>query len=77
MHTSAPTPFILPITKLHARFAKMFWGLSEKLLKDGKVKVHPLSVRPGGLKGVLDGLQEMREGKVSGTKLVYKVSETP
>jgi len=38
--------------------------------------VHPPSVRPDGLRGVLDGMREMREGKVSGVKLVYKVAET-
>lgn len=57
-------------------FAKKFCGIAEKLLADGKFKVHPPSVRKGGLKGVLDGLQELREGKVSGMKLVYKISET-
>jgi len=59
------------------KFAKMFWSLSEKLLGEGKFKVHPPSVGKGGLKGVLEGLQKMREEKVSGQKLVYKVSETP
>lgn len=58
-------------------FAKKFCGIAEKLLADGKFKVHPPSVRKGGLKGVLDGLQELREGKVSSMKLVYKISETP
>ena len=59
------------------RFASMFWGIAEKLLNEGKVKPHPVDLRPGGLKGVLEGLDEMRKGKVSGKKLVYKVEETP
>ena len=58
-------------------FAKKFGGIAEKLLAEGKFKVHPPSVRKDGLKGVLEGLQELREGKVSGAKLVYKISETP
>lgn len=58
-------------------FAKKWWGISEKIFMEGKVKAHPVSVRKGGLRGVLEGLQEMREGKVSGEKLVYKVAETP
>ncbi|KAL2834568.1 hypothetical protein BJY01DRAFT_239145 [Aspergillus pseudoustus] len=45
-------------------FAEKFWALAEKLLAEGKVKVHRPSVRPGGLKGVLDGLQLLREDKV-------------
>jgi len=60
-----------------ASFAVKFCGLAEKLLKEGKIKAHPVDVRPGGLKGVLEGLDEMRKGKVSGKKLVYRVEETP
>ena len=57
-------------------FGKKWWGIAEKFLADGKVKVHPVSVRGGGLTGVIEGLQEMREGKVSAEKLVYRVAET-
>ncbi len=66
-----------PASQEDFEFAKMFWELAAKLLADGKFKVHPPSVRKGGLQGVLEGLQEMREEKVSGQKLVYRVSETP
>jgi hypothetical protein len=54
-------------------FGKMFWTLSEELLAQGKIKVHRPSVNEGGkgLEGVLKGMQAMREGKVSGKKLVY------
>ncbi|KAI0596677.1 GroES-like protein [Biscogniauxia sp. FL1348] len=54
-------------------FAEWFWGVSEGLLREGRVR--PL--RPevnrwgGGLQGVLRGLEDLRAGKVSGTKLVY------
>ena len=58
------------------RFAKMFWSLSETLLKEKKVKVHPVDLKPEGLKGVLDGLVKMRKGRVSGKKLVYSIDET-
>jgi len=70
-------PNELPASKEDYEFATKFWALSEKLLGEGKVKVHPVDVRSGGLKGVLEGLDDMRHGKVSGKKLVYKVSETP
>jgi hypothetical protein len=33
-------------------------------------------VGSGGLEGVLKGLDELREGKVSGVKLVYKIDES-
>jgi hypothetical protein len=35
--------------------------------------VHPVKLGSGGLEGVLDGLDQLKEGKVSGVKLVYKI----
>ncbi|OIW31608.1 GroES-like protein [Coniochaeta ligniaria NRRL 30616] len=54
-------------------FGKMFWEMTRGLLAEGKVKAARQDVNRGGkgLEGVLVGLQEMREGKVSGVKLVY------
>lgn len=72
----ALTDYGLPASKEDFDFGVMFWKLAERLLEQGKVKVHPPSVRPNGLRGVLNGMQEMREGKVSGVKLVYRVAET-
>ena len=51
-------------------------GGSVELLRNGKIKVHKPDARKGGLKGVLEGLDEMRVGKVSGRKLIYRVAET-
>jgi hypothetical protein len=56
-------------------FAKMFWELSKELLQQGNLKVHRPSVNKyaKGLEGVLEGLDAMRKGKVSGEKLVYTI----
>ena len=43
------------------------------LIQKYNIKTNPLSVRTG-LEHVLDGLDEMRKGKVSGKKLVYKIT---
>ena len=43
----------------------------------GQVKVHPVEIGKGGLAGVEAGLQAMREGKVRGVKMVYRISDTP
>ncbi|KAL1952597.1 hypothetical protein VTO42DRAFT_4704 [Malbranchea cinnamomea] len=67
----------LPVIPEDRDFAEKFSLLTEKLLAEGKIKVHKPKINEGGLKGVLDGLQLMREGKVSGEKLVYNVEETP
>lgn len=58
-------------------FAKKFMGLTEKLLAEGKLKTHSEHVGAGGLVGVLKGLEDMKAGKVSGQKLVYKIADTP
>ena len=63
----------IPAQPQDLEFGKGFWELSRELLADGKVKVHRPDVRQGGLKGVFEGLDEMRQGKVSGVKLVYKL----
>lgn len=57
--------------------AKMFWGVTERLVRDGKIKPHPVRVGKDGLLGVFDGLNQGREGRISGTKLVYRIADTP
>jgi NADPH-dependent curcumin reductase CurA len=42
------------------------------LINSGKIKTHPTEVR-NGLENVPQGLQDLKDGKVSGVKLVYKV----
>ncbi|KIW01275.1 uncharacterized protein PV09_07314 [Verruconis gallopava] len=69
-------PTVFPQSHEDFEFAKMFFELTEKLLAEGKLKTHPERLREGGLQGVLKGMEEMKSGKVSGEKLVYKVDET-
>ncbi|KAJ5953287.1 hypothetical protein N7454_000183 [Penicillium verhagenii] len=57
-------------------FAIGWWKLAEPILASGKVKVHTPKVNPGGLRGVLEGLELLKADKVSGEKLVYNVAET-
>ncbi|KAJ3295221.1 hypothetical protein HDU79_009661, partial [Rhizoclosmatium sp. JEL0117] len=66
----------LPAIPSDFEFAKKFAVLSNSLLAASKIKVHTPSVNESGagLEGVLKGLQLMREGKVSGKKLVYTLA---
>ena len=57
-------------------FAKKFMNITDRLLKDGKLKTHPEKVGGKGLEGALEGMMDMKNDKVSGQKLVYKVEET-
>ncbi|GAW20672.1 hypothetical protein ANO14919_101800 [Xylariales sp. No.14919] len=54
-------------------FATMFWELTQGLLETGAITpLKPEVNRLGsGLEGVLAGLDELRNDRVSGTKLVY------
>jgi hypothetical protein len=56
-------------------FGKMFWELSRELLKEGKVKVHKVTLNKygKGFEGVVAGMKAMRNGEVSGEKLVFTV----
>jgi NADPH:quinone reductase-like Zn-dependent oxidoreductase len=54
-------------------FGEMFWELSRGLLEQGKIKVHKPAVNKygAGFEGILKGLDALRQGKVSGEKLVF------
>ncbi|SMR63464.1 unnamed protein product [Zymoseptoria tritici ST99CH_3D1] len=58
-------------------FAKEFFAITEKLLAEGKLKTHPEKVGPKGLEGALQGMEDMKNEKVSANKLVYRVADTP
>jgi hypothetical protein len=52
---------------------KTFVTLAEKLLEANLIKNHPVKLMEGGLEGILDGMQYLKDGKVSGVKVVYQV----
>lgn len=56
------------------KIASEFYDVAKELYASGKLVVHPPRVEKGGLKGIFDGLQMLKEGKVSGTKLVYPIA---
>jgi NADPH:quinone reductase-like Zn-dependent oxidoreductase len=66
--------FHIPAKPEDFAFAVKFTRLAQDLLFKHRFRAHPTSLREGGLDGVLDGLQEMREGRVSGAKLVYSLN---
>lgn len=60
-----------PESREDAVFAGDFLRLCSALLAEGRVIAHPTRICQGGLKGVLEGMDLMRKGKVTGVKLVY------
>lgn len=63
----------IPANAKDWEFGTMFMALARNLVASGKVKPAKQSVNRGGqgLEGVLKGLDEIKQGKVSGEKLVY------
>lgn len=61
-----------PASQPDYEFGARFWKVAEELINSGKIKTHPVEVR-SGLEGVPKGLQDLKDGKVSGVKLVFKV----
>ncbi len=70
-------PQEIPAISEDFEYAKKFLAMTEGLLKEGKITAHKQTVGKDGLEGVLKGMEDMKNGKVSGEKLVYRVSETP
>ncbi|KAG2074185.1 GroES-like protein [Suillus decipiens] len=52
------------------------WALVEKWLLEGTIKPNKYEVLPNGLEGIIGGLERMRLGQISGTKLVAHPQET-
>jgi len=57
-------------------FAKSWTAEWEQLLAEGKLKVSEPKVGKG-LNEVLNGIDDLRHERVSGTRLVYTIAETP
>ncbi|KAB2571144.1 hypothetical protein BFW01_g7423 [Lasiodiplodia theobromae] len=54
-------------------FGEAWFQTAQKLLDENLIRAHPQEERPGGFEGVIDGLDDVRKGQVSGVKLVYKI----
>ena len=53
-------------------FAKELIAIATKLAVEGKLRPHKQVVREGGLPTVLEGLDDLRSGKIRGAKIVVK-----
>ncbi|KAL4910007.1 hypothetical protein BDW74DRAFT_46640 [Aspergillus multicolor] len=53
------------------KVAKPAYGAVQELLDQGRLRAHPIRVSGGGLEKVLEGVDVLRKGEISGQKLVY------
>ncbi|KAF5563221.1 fusarubin cluster-oxidoreductase [Fusarium phyllophilum] len=58
-------------------FARGFSTYFSRGLEDGWLKAHPQEVVPWGLEGIGKGLVDLKKGKASAVKYVYKIADTP
>lgn len=52
-------------------FMTFFYRCVEQIIPLGKIKLMPVETREGGLRGVLEGIQLVKDGGSRGKKLVY------
>jgi NADPH:quinone reductase-like Zn-dependent oxidoreductase len=60
----------------HSEFASKWFRQISKWVDEGVFKPAPCKVMPMGLDSVQEGMQLLREGKVSAQKLVYYIKDT-
>lgn len=58
-------------------FAYAYFRLFARGLDEGWFKPHPAEVVPKGLEGVEGALRNLKEGKASAVKYVFRIGETP
>lgn len=48
-----------------------------RALQNGSFSGHPFEVRPRGLEGVEEALKDLKAGKASATKYIFRIADTP
>ncbi|GAP83760.1 putative zinc-binding dehydrogenase family [Rosellinia necatrix] len=57
-------------------FGKQWFLTAQRMLDRGEVRPHPIRIgEKFGLEGVLEGIEILRQGALSGEKLVYRIGE--
>lgn len=58
-------------------FGLVFCRWFTKALEDGTFEGHPYEVRPGGLEAIEQALKDLKDGKNSALKYVFRIADTP
>lgn len=64
-----------PVVEKDYEVVRRLMALAEQLLLERKIVPHPAGVRSGGLDGIVRGLDDLKQKRVSGEKLVYVVGD--
>lgn len=60
-----------------ADFAEKWFDWLGPALEKGEIRPQKVTIVPGGLEGVKEGLRRLAKHEVKGEKLVYRIKETP
>jgi hypothetical protein len=71
-----PERMVVPAMPAEFNYAVQWAELAENLWAEGKLRTIPVQREQSGLKGILEGLQELKDNKISGRKLVYVIADT-
>lgn len=66
-------PLHWPASPGDFEFTKLFMARISELLEQGRLMPHPVDVRQGGLPTILNGLDDLRRGRISGKKIVVPI----
>jgi len=66
-------PYNLDPRPQDKEFAERWYEVAQRLLEKGQIVPHPHQERRGGLAAVVNGMDAVRKGEVSGYKLVYPI----
>lgn len=55
------------------QFASAMFPIAERLIQDEQLKPHPAEIRDGGLEAITSGIEDLRNDKIKGRKLVYPI----
>lgn len=68
-----PEPYGIPPRPEIGEWAIPWYRSVQALIDTGKLKPCPVKMIPGKFEGILEGLELMRKGRVSGTKLIVSL----
>ena len=69
-----PDPYGVPPNPEIGLWARSWYGVVQRLIDESKIKPTPVETLSGGLDAVIPGLDRLRNGYVSGKKLVVPLS---
>ncbi|KAG2074195.1 GroES-like protein [Suillus decipiens] len=68
--------FADPHAPQNEELCRSSWAMVETWVSEGTIKPNKYEVLPNGLEGIIEGLERMKLGQVSGTKLVAHPQQT-